>query len=37
MVKGIARRVVVVKSPDPKVFDEAIFLVREGYKGRVGC
>ncbi len=29
MVKGIARRVVVVKSPDPKVFDEAIFLVRE--------
>ena len=29
MVKGIARRVVVVKSPDPKVFDEAIFIVRE--------
>ncbi len=29
MVKGVARRVVVVKSPDPKVFDEAIFIVRE--------
>ncbi len=29
MVKGVARRVVLVKSPDPKVFDEAIFIVRE--------
>ena len=29
MVKGIARRVVVIKSPDPKIFDEAIFLVRD--------
>ena len=29
MVKGIARRVIVVDSPDPKLFDEAIFLVRE--------
>lgn len=29
MVKGISRRVIVVKSPDPKLFDEAIFLVRE--------
>ena len=29
MVKGISRRVVLIKSPDPKIFDEAIFLVRE--------
>lgn len=32
MVKGITRRVVMVKSPDPKIFDEAIFLVREDAK-----
>lgn len=30
MVKGISRRVVMVKSPDPEIFDEAIFIVREG-------
>lgn len=29
MVKGVSRRVIVVKSPDQKLFDEAIFLVRE--------
>ncbi len=29
MVKGTARRVVVVKSPDKRVFDEAIFILRE--------
>ena len=29
MVKGITRRVVVIKSPDPRVFDEAIFIVKE--------
>jgi hypothetical protein len=29
MVKGVTRRVVVIKSPDPKLFDEAIFIVRE--------
>lgn len=29
MVKGVGRRVVVVKSPDPKLFEEAIFLLRE--------
>ena len=29
MVKGITRRVVLVKSPDPHVFEEAIFIVRE--------
>ena len=29
MVKGINRQVIVVKSPDPKLFDEAIFLLRQ--------
>lgn len=31
MVKGLSKRVVVVKSPDPKIFEEAIFIVREDY------
>ena len=29
MVKGISRRVIVIKSPDRRLFDEAIFIVRE--------
>ncbi|MEG2000333.1 MAG: translation initiation factor 2 [Evtepia sp.] len=29
MVKGIARRVVVVNAPDPKLFEQAIFLLRD--------
>lgn len=29
MVKGTTRQVVLVKSPDPKLFEEAIFIVRE--------
>ncbi len=29
MVKGVSRRVIVVKTPDPKLFDEAIFIVKE--------
>ena len=29
MVKGVSRRVIVVKSPDPKFFEQAIFIVRE--------
>lgn len=29
MVKGSTRQVILVKSPDPKLFEEAIFLVRE--------
>lgn len=28
MVKGISRRVVVVESPDPRIFEQAIFIVR---------
>jgi hypothetical protein len=29
VVKGISRRVIVIKSPDKHLFDEAIFIVRE--------
>lgn len=29
MVKGVSRRVIVIRSPDKKVFEEAIFIVRE--------
>ena len=29
MVKGVTRRVIVIKSPDRRLFDEAIFIVRE--------
>lgn len=28
MVKGISRRVIVVDSPDPKLFEQAIFIVK---------
>ena len=41
MVKGTNKRVVVVKSPDPRVFEQAIFIVREdffsGQKDRKGA
>ncbi len=30
MIKGISRRVIVVRSPDRRFFEEAIFIVREG-------
>ena len=33
MLKGISRRVIVVKSPDRRFFEEAIFIVKEGAKG----
>lgn len=29
MVKGISRRVIVVRAPDPRFFDQAIFLMKE--------
>lgn len=35
MVKGTNRNVIVVRSPDPRVFEEAIFVLREEYlRGR---
>ena len=30
-VRGLNRRIVIVPSPDPKVFEQAIFVVREDY------
>lgn len=30
MVKGISRQVIVVNSPDPKLFEQAIFILRDG-------
>ena len=29
VIKGCARRVIVVKSPDPQLFEEAIFILRD--------
>lgn len=29
MIKGTNRRVVVVRSPDPRIFEEAIFVIRD--------
>ena len=29
MIKGISRRVVVVKSPDARLFEQAIFILRD--------
>lgn len=37
VVKGTAKRVIVVKSPDPKIFEQAIFIVKEDYIGREGA
>ena len=36
MVKGISRQVIVVHSPDPKLFEEAIFIVKEEALAREG-
>ena len=36
VVKGTSKRIVVVKSPDPKVFEQAIFIVKEDFLGRCG-
>ena len=33
MVKGISRQVIVVHSPDPKLFEQAIFILREDAEG----
>ncbi len=35
-VKGVARRVVIVRPPDQRVFEEAIFIVREDYASSGG-
>ena len=32
MVKGISRQVIVVHSPDPDLFEQAIFILKDGQK-----
>ena len=36
VVKGVSRRIVVVPSPDPQIFEKAIFIVREDFVGERG-
>ena len=36
MVKGISRQVIVLHSPDQKLFEQAIFILREGAVGSEG-
>ncbi|MCI5994204.1 MAG: translation initiation factor 2 [Clostridiales bacterium] len=36
MVKGVTRQVVMVRSPDAELFEQAIFLVRSDAVGRDG-
>lgn len=36
VVKGVSKRIIVVKSPDPKIFEQAIFIIREDYAGQNG-
>ena len=33
MVKGISRQVIVVQSPDPKLFEQAIFILKDDAVG----
>ena len=33
MVKGVSRQVIVVQSPDPKLFDQAIFILKDSAVG----
>ena len=30
MVKGVSRQVIVVHSPEPKLFEQAIFILKDG-------
>ncbi len=36
MVKGVSKRMIVVPSPDPEIFEQAIFIVREDFVGERG-
>ena len=31
MVKGISRQVIVVHAPEPKLFEQAIFILKDGH------
>lgn len=30
MIKGISKQVIIVNSPDPQLFEKAIFIIRDG-------
>ena len=34
MVKGVSRQVIVVKEPDPRFFEQAIFILKEDAFGQ---
>ena len=34
MVKGVSRQVIVVQSPDPKLFEQAIFILKDEAVGQ---
>ena len=34
MVKGVSRQVIVVQSPEPKLFEQAIFILRDDAVGQ---
>ena len=36
MVKGISRQVIVVHSPEPKLFEQAIFILKDSAVGQNG-
>lgn len=36
VVKGLTRKVIIVKSPNPKIFEQAIFIVRDDYLSTQG-
>lgn len=36
MVKGISRQVIVVHAPEPKMFEQAIFILKDGAIGAEG-
>ena len=36
MVKGISKQVIVVQSPDKKLFDQAIFILNDSAVGKEG-
>lgn len=36
MVKGVSRQVIVVQSPDQKLFEQAIFILKDEVVGKCG-
>ena len=36
MVKGVSRQVIVVRSPDPDLFEQAIFILKDDAIGKEG-